>query len=53
MRDLETLLAQMTLEEKIGQMSQLYASKFEKIPDEDITMEDDAVQAHKFSKHTR
>lgn len=51
MKDLEKLLKQMTLEEKVGQLSQIYASKFTKMPEPGLTTEDHFVQEHSFNKH--
>lgn len=51
MKDLQALLDQMTLDEKIGQMAQINVIRFADMPEVEITDENDFSTEQKFSKH--
>ena len=51
MKDLQALLAQMTLDEKIGQMAQINVARFAEMPEVEITDENNFTTEQKFSKH--
>ena len=51
MVDLQKLLDQMTLDEKIGQMMQVTFAEFTNIPEVEITGEDQGASKRKFAKH--
>ena len=51
MKDLQALLDQMTLEEKIGQMAQVNVKRFADMPEVEITDEDNFTTEHKVLRH--
>jgi len=51
MKDLQALLDQMTLEEKIGQMAQINVKRFADMPEVEITDEDNFTTEHKVLRH--